>query len=58
MANCGAVVKNATFAMQFDFDLGDIVNWNTLLVCGDCLEIEPEQRFIYGIVNGQESRDR
>lgn len=52
-ANCGAVIKNAQFAMKFDFDLGDIVDWNTLLVCGECLELEFDHRFIYGLIEGR-----
>jgi hypothetical protein len=54
-ANCGAVIKNAAFAMKFDFDLGDVVNWSRTLICQQCLEIEPEQRFIYGIMEWQEA---
>jgi hypothetical protein len=51
MANCGAIVKNAQFAMKFDFELGDILDWNALLICQECLEIEPRERFIYGLVS-------
>lgn len=56
VANCGAIIKNATFAMKFDFDLGDIVDWNALLVCGECLELELDNRFIYGLVSGKDIR--
>jgi hypothetical protein len=56
-ANCGAIIKNAQFAMKFDFDLGDIVDWNTLRVCQECLELEFDHRFIYGLISGQEARD-
>jgi hypothetical protein len=55
-ADCGAIVQNAAFAMKFDFDLGDIVDWNPFRICERCLEIEAEARFIYGLVNGEESR--
>lgn len=55
-ANCGAVIRNAVFAMQFDFDLGDIVEWNQLLCCSRCLEIEFDHRFIFGLISGEESR--
>lgn len=54
-ANCGAIIKNAAFAMRFDFDLGDIVNWNRTLVCQQCLEIEPTEKFIYGLVEWQDA---
>lgn len=53
-ANCGAVVKNAAFAMQFDFELGDISDWNALLVCADCLHLELDNRFIYGLISVNE----
>lgn len=56
-ANCGALVPNAVFAMRFDFDLGDIVDWNRMMVCPDCLGIEPTNRFIYGLVTGQDWKD-
>lgn len=59
VANCGALIKKAAFAMKFDFDLGDIVDWNRTLVCETCLELEPDNRsirFIYGLVSGKDVR--
>lgn len=56
-ANCGAVVKGAAFAMKFDFELGDISEWNSLRVCGDCLNLEMDHRFVYGLVSGQETKE-
>ena len=56
VANCGATISSAVFAMKFDFDLGEISEWNALRVCQDCMELEPNHRFIYGLVNGEESK--
>jgi len=55
-ANCGAVVRNAVFAMKFDFDLGEISEWNSLRICRECRDLEFDHRFVYGICNGQESK--
>lgn len=53
-ANCGAVVKNVAFAMQFDFNLGDICNWNPLLACSVCLSLKRDHRFCYGLISVNE----
>ncbi len=57
VANCGALIKNVAFAMRFDFELGNIVDWNTILCCSECLIIEFDERFIYGLISVREVLD-
>lgn len=56
-ADCGAIVKNSVFAMKFDGTMGQIAEFNPLMVCAKCMSLElgNNKRFIYGIVSGPES---
>jgi hypothetical protein len=54
VANCGAVIRKAVFAMRFDFSLGDISEWNSLRVCHECLDLEFKHQYLYGLISGED----
>lgn len=67
---CGAEVKNARFALTWDtMDVTQPLILSTLLFCGKCtkkaveqamdtdLQVEAHKRYVYGIVEGQESTE-
>ncbi len=56
LANCGQRVAKAVAVFFFDgeFSRDDVVN--SLLCCEQCMEYKPTKRYVYGIVNGQETK--
>lgn len=60
-ANCGATVSKSSFVFMWDTSSTVGLAWNTLRgVCRKCVDLPPpngiEGRYIYGIVNGEESK--
>jgi hypothetical protein len=61
-AICGVEVPKAAFVFFFDgnskFGAEFFLTLNQISTCAKCLQGDFPKRYIYGILNGQESRDR
>jgi len=52
IANCGAVVRKATFAMRFECEPGDLRK--SLRVCSGCVDRPVSHRYVYLLVSAEE----
>lgn len=60
-AICGASVPNAKFVFMWDeIEAGSLITSATfaLRICRKCTETPFEKRYIYGIANGEEMKQR
>lgn len=54
MALCGKEVPSAKFVFVFDQSFDQHCNINVLTTCRKCLQAELNQRYVYGLVSGQQ----
>lgn len=55
-ANCGVEIRKAEFPFMCDLNYGHEVGFNSLLCCRNCNSTRLAKRYVYGLVEGQETK--